>query len=56
MCEVIPSRVEQAECYYIKEGIRFDIIGIERYEINWWTITIKIKDKDYKGIIMIELW
>lgn len=38
---------------YIKEGIRFDIIGIERYERNWWTITIKIKDKDYKGIIMI---
>lgn len=38
---------------YIKEGIRFDMIGIERCEANWWTITVEIKEKDYKGIIMI---
>lgn len=38
---------------YIKEEIRFDLIGIERCQGNWWTITIKIKDKDYIGIIMI---
>jgi len=38
---------------YMKEGIRFDVIAIERCVRNWWTIIVKIKDKDYKGIIMI---
>lgn len=38
---------------YIKERIRFDMIGTERCDGNWWSITVKIKDKDYIGIIMI---
>ena len=38
---------------YIKEDIRFDIIAIERCEGNWWTIIVNVKDKKYKGIIMI---
>lgn len=38
---------------YIKEGIRFDMIGTERCDGNWWSIIVKIKDKDYIGIIMI---
>lgn len=29
------------------------MVGSERCDGNWWTTTIKIKDKDYIGIIMI---
>lgn len=52
-CGVIQSLVELAECYYIEERVRFDMIAIEKCDGNWWTIIVKIKDRDYMGIIMI---
>lgn len=38
---------------YIEERVRFDKIAIERRDGNWWTIIVKIKDRDYIGMIMI---
>lgn len=38
---------------YIEERIRFDMIAKERCDGNWWTLIIKIKDKEYIGILMI---
>jgi exonuclease III len=38
---------------YIDRRIKFDIIAIETCEKNWWTTTVKIKDKNYTGIIMV---
>lgn len=38
---------------YIDRRIKFNIIAIETCDKNWWAITVKIKDKNYIGIIMV---
>ncbi|EFN81549.1 hypothetical protein EAI_04935, partial [Harpegnathos saltator] len=38
---------------YIDKIIKFDIVSIETCDKNWWAITVKIKDKNYIGMIMI---
>lgn len=38
---------------YVDRRIKFFIIAIETCDKNWWSITVKIKDKNYIGIIML---
>jgi len=38
---------------YLKEEIKFDIISSESRDRNWWAITIKVADVNFKGMIML---
>jgi hypothetical protein len=38
---------------YLDKSIKYEVITINTCERNWWTITVKISDKNYKGILML---
>lgn len=38
---------------YVDKRIKFEIMAIDICERNWWTITVKIIDRNYKGIVML---
>ena len=38
---------------YVDKSIKFEIMAINKCERNWWTITIKINDKNYRGSLML---
>lgn len=38
---------------YIDKSIKFEIMAIETCERNWWTIMVKISNRDFKGILFI---
>jgi len=38
---------------YIDKNIKFDVNNVNRSEGNWWTIVIKIRNKNYNGILML---
>lgn len=38
---------------YVNKSIKFEIMAIDRCERNWWTITVKISNKHYRGSLML---
>lgn len=38
---------------FVDRNIKYEIIVLNTCERNWWTITIKISDKNYKGTLML---
>lgn len=38
---------------FVDRNIKYEIIALNTCERNWWTITIKISDKNYKGTLML---
>lgn len=38
---------------YINKRINFKLIAEETCDRNWWTITVKIKNKNYTGLILL---
>lgn len=38
---------------YIHSKVKYKVVAIESYERNWWSITVKVMDKCYKGLIML---
>jgi len=38
---------------YVDKEIKFEMITVNKSAGNWWTIMIKISDKNYNGILML---
>jgi len=38
---------------YVDKSIKFEIMATDNCERNWWTVTIKISDKHYRGSLML---
>jgi len=38
---------------YLDNRINFDMRTVERDEGNWWSVMVNVKERDYKGVIML---
>lgn len=38
---------------YLDNTIKFEVVERNVCERNWWSITVKVNEKNYKGIIML---
>lgn len=38
---------------YVESTIKFEVIAINTCDSNWWSLTIRVNDKNYKGTLML---
>jgi len=38
---------------YLDNRINFDMRAMEKDERNWWSVIVNVKEKGYKGVIML---